>query len=206
MSQSTNLPAPSGYISSSPGGFQHAASEDVAWAVQPLSLLTGVAPAGSNAAGLAAEPVGASYGAQPQYHPGDLAQYEGSYEHGNSESETHGLDYQSKSRGAPAPAVEQVYVSPLPVGPGGFGGMGFGGWPAFSYLYDYMFMTGQYPPGTLTHSSESYEQGADHWQDAHYQRYYIPSYTLTEIQPVVQEPKGKTPNAPVKQTTGMGGF
>ncbi|XP_037635256.1 glycine-rich cell wall structural protein 1.8-like isoform X5 [Sebastes umbrosus] len=33
-----------------------------------------------------------------------------------------------------------------------------------------MFVTGQYPPGTVTHTTTSYEQGRDHWQDVHYVR------------------------------------
>ncbi|XP_034555381.1 uncharacterized protein LOC117824100 [Notolabrus celidotus] len=198
VSQGTNIPAASGYIRSAPGGFQHASDQEVAWEVQPLSLLTGVSPA----AAVDAEPLGLGYGNQPQYNGGDLSQYGGSYEHGNSESETHGLGYQSQSLDVQAPAEVQISeAQPL-------GLSSFGSWPSFSYLYDYMFMTGQYPPGTLTHSSESFEQGADHWQDAHYQRYYIPSYTITELQPapVQQAPKGKMPSQPVKQTVGKGGY
>lgn len=156
--------------------------------------------------------LGYTYGSAPQYHAGDLASYEGSYEHGDSESETHGQGYSSPvSVHAPS---DHVYVSesqPSGLGAvsgvgalGGFGAIGgFGGWPGASYLYDYMFMTGQYPPGTLTHSSESYEQGADHFQDVHYQRYYIPSYTITELQPapVMQAPVKQAPvvQMPVKQ-------
>ncbi|KAG7230356.1 hypothetical protein INR49_024461 [Caranx melampygus] len=47
------------------------------------------------------------------------------------------------------------------------------GWGFYPY-YDYMFLTGQYPPGTVTHASSSFEQGRDHWQDVHYVRDHYP--------------------------------
>ncbi|TNN65319.1 hypothetical protein EYF80_024473 [Liparis tanakae] len=36
--------------------------------------------------------------------------------------------------------------------------------------FDFMFLTGQYPPGTVSHASNSYEQGRDYWEDVHYVR------------------------------------
>ncbi|XP_070818331.1 uncharacterized protein [Chaetodon trifascialis] len=42
-----------------------------------------------------------------------------------------------------------------------------GSWGMYPY-YDFMFLTGQYPPGTITYSSQSSEQGSDSWQDVHY--------------------------------------
>lgn len=101
-----------------------------------------------------------------QYQAGELSTYEGVMEHGTSDRET----------------TEQGFMPP-PVPVKRFAGRGktspprpeFGGYFPFPlYYYDYRFLTGQYPPGTYTHASNSYEQGRDSWQDAHYVRDYIP--------------------------------
>lgn len=99
-----------------------------------------------------------------QYQAGELSTYEGVMEHGTSDRET----------------TEQGFMPP-PVKR--FAGRGrtspprpeFGGYLPFPlYYYDFRFLTGQYPPGTYTHASNSYEQGRDSWQDAHYVRDYVP--------------------------------
>lgn len=97
----------------------------------------------------------------PMYQAGELSHYEGSVENGAYESETEEQD--------PPPmkgSAGQGFVSqPQPE----FGRLG--GYP---HYYDYMFLTGQYPPGTVSHASSSYEHGRDSWQDNHYVRYYYP--------------------------------
>ncbi|KAI3351179.1 hypothetical protein L3Q82_005737 [Scortum barcoo] len=57
--------------------------------------------------------------------------------------------------------------------------------------YVYMFLTGQYPQGTLTYSSSTYKQGNDHWQDVHYECYYYP-----EVSSPAQQPETSTMDKP----------
>ncbi|CAJ1058632.1 DNA-directed RNA polymerase II subunit RPB1-like isoform X2 [Xyrichtys novacula] len=182
--QQVATPNPAYFAMTGPGLQQ--GPEDVNWAVQPLSFLSG-----SDGGYISAEEAPA-YG--PVYQGGDLSGYEGSYELGDSARETQGLGYKTAAAAAPktqqSPVVTYTSVPSSDM---------VATWGVHPY-YDYMFMTGQYPPGTITHSASSYEQGRDHFQDVHYQRYYIPQYTLQEINvQVPQTPKG----APVK---GKGGY
>lgn len=105
----------------------------------------------------------------PQYQAGELSQYAEVYENGNSESET-----EEQVPPPPPPGVQtsnqgSTHERPQ-LRPGGL----------LVPYYDYMFLTGQYPPGTVSHSSSSFEQGSDYWQDAHYIRDYFPVYPSTE--------------------------
>ncbi|XP_034545713.1 DNA-directed RNA polymerase II subunit RPB1-like [Notolabrus celidotus] len=178
--QQAAVPNPANFAMTGPG-FQQG-PQDVNWAVQPLSFITGDEGYG------VPEALSAPQG--PVYQGGDLSGYEGSYEHGASQRETGAQGYI-----APSPLVEEAasveYTSELQPNSDMVGT-----WGVHPY-YDYMFMTGQYPPGTITHSSSSYEQGRDNFQDVHYQRYYIPQYTLQEISVRVPQPQQPIA-APVK--------
>ncbi|XP_028460637.1 uncharacterized protein LOC114572991 isoform X1 [Perca flavescens] len=103
------------------------------------------------------------------YQAGELFQEQRSFERGNSESET------EEQGSMPPPGF--VYAAPLfyvaPPSQGFNGGPGLVPYPYPSY--DYMFLTGQYPPGTYTYTSNSFEQGKDSRQDAHYTRDNYPS-------------------------------
>lgn len=97
----------------------------------------------------------------PVYQAGELSQYEETMEDGAYEQETE----------------EQGYLPPPPPLPmmSESAGQGYASLPQpqpwdFYPYYDYMFLTGQYPPGTYSHASRSYEQGHDSWQDLHYVR------------------------------------
>ncbi len=96
-----------------------------------------------------------------------MSEVENSYEHGNYKSETEERGFQP-----PPPGVKVLAghsSSELkPSGPGR-------SWVVYPYPYDYMFLTGQYPEGTITHYSSSFEHGRDHWEDNHYIRDYIPA-------------------------------
>ena len=104
----------------------------------------------------------------PEYQAGELSQFEQTSEKG---------DYQTETE-------EQGFLPPPPLPVSASAGEGFtsqpqpessmgGSWGFYPYpYYDYMFLTGQYPPGTVSHYSSSNEQGSDKWRDAQYVRYY----------------------------------
>ena len=101
----------------------------------------------------------------PVYQGGDLSHFEQTSETGVHQMETEEQD----SLPPPLPPM-------LP-----FAGHGSSSQPNsgmagswLPYPYDYMFVTGQYPPGTFSHSSSSNEQGSDSWQDVHYMRNLAP--------------------------------
>ncbi|XP_042338483.1 translation initiation factor IF-2-like [Plectropomus leopardus] len=144
---------------------------------------------------------------RPVYQAGELSHYEHNFEHGNYEGETEELGSLP-----PPPPPYAMDEEPTPEGytsePRPDPNMGAGYW--LPYPYDMMFLTGQYPPGTYTHSSSSYEQGRDHWQDDHYVRYHDP-YSGPAQQMVI--PTGDSaalesyedPNTPVMAGYGQGG-
>ncbi|XP_040920646.1 uncharacterized protein LOC121199774 isoform X3 [Toxotes jaculatrix] len=75
-----------------------------------------------------------------------------------------------------------------------------------------------YPPGTVTHLSSSFEQGGDYWQDTHYIRDYFPAYPDTQVvenfptefaaPPSVKQASQpvKRPSQPVKQSSRAPGL
>lgn len=100
----------------------------------------------------------------PVYHAGELSKYERTAEHGLNEQET-------QEQGSPPappylPVAENHFTHPAQPA--------FPQWGFYPYYYDYMFLTGQYPPGTLSHASSSYEHGRNSWQDVHYVREHAP--------------------------------
>ncbi|XP_040030946.2 uncharacterized protein LOC120818159 [Gasterosteus aculeatus] len=100
------------------------------------------------------------------YKAGELSQFDRSFDYGNNEMETE----QRGSRPPPpffGPAsAGQGFAGPLQ--PNTNIGLGFDFFP--SPYYDYMFLTGQYPPGTFSHTSSSYNQGRDYYEDIQYER------------------------------------
>ncbi|KAL7396080.1 hypothetical protein ABVT39_028245 [Epinephelus coioides] len=155
---------------------------DMNWAVAPPSLLSGGEEMSTGArAAASSQPENVSP-PESMYQAGELSHFEESFEHGNSERETEEQGWMPPPPPLPFAASEESagagFIS-QPQPDSGFisqpqpePNMG-GSWFPYPY-YDYMFLTGQYPPGTVTHTSSSFEQGRDHWQDAHYERYYQP--------------------------------
>nr|XP_057934315.1 uncharacterized protein LOC131132575 [Doryrhamphus excisus] len=98
----------------------------------------------------------------PQYQPGELFRTEKTLEQGHNERET-------KSKGPPqllplpldtaAPSGPKFSMPPPPPFPYGF----------LPYPFDRNFLTGQYPPGTLSHFSTSFERGRNYNHDIHYE-------------------------------------
>lgn len=132
----------------------------------------------------------------PQYQAGELSQYEEVFEHGDSESET---DEQVPPPPPGAQAFNEGSTRERPQSrPGG----------RLAPYYDYMFLTGQYPPGTFSHSSSSFEQGNDYWQDDHYIRDYFPAYPRTEqVQTVFEAPQHvQRPSQPAEQNIGSASY
>ncbi|XP_044024714.1 uncharacterized protein LOC122862907 isoform X2 [Siniperca chuatsi] len=183
-SNSFAAPVQSGYVSSSSAGrssLRPSSTQDIAWAVAPPSL-SGEGPPARPSTGQFApsnsapqppdysnvSPLGLF---RPEYQAGEMSHLEKNYEHGNYESETEELGFQP-----PPPGVQVAagYASTSQLQPSGLGAI----W--VEYPYDYMFLTGQYPPGTVSHFSSSFEQGRDHWQDTHYKRDYYPAYPSTQ--------------------------
>ncbi|XP_020489144.2 uncharacterized protein [Labrus bergylta] len=183
-------PVPSGYA------FQPAAVQEgpSAWAVEPPRLPSdGTRWVSSNPDHLYSSNVSPYY---PQYQGGELSKYEGGFDHSRSESETETQGFQQYPRVAAVEAQPEFTSVVQPPFPGR-------SWPFLPYPYDYMFMTGQYPPGTFTHSSQSSEQGANQWQDSHYIRYRFPSTQQAESVPELQAPQTyNQPSQPVAQSTG----
>lgn len=141
---------------------------DMSWTVSPLSLF----PGGEE---MSTDSHGVGFGAPenvsppipppgPVYQAGSLSHYEATSEDG---------DYMTQTE-------EQGFLPPPPPLPmSASAGQDFAPhrseperWGPYPY-YDYMFLTGQYPPGTVTYASQSNEQGRDSWQDVHYVRDYI---------------------------------
>lgn len=204
---STTFAAPvySGYASSHLAGSTHPSSsqptfnQDIPWTVGPSSHFSRRPSSHSSVSSIAApEPLGPVNVSPPvpQYQAGELSQVEEVFEHGNYESEREEQSLQA------APPVAQTLtgrISTSESAPPGLSRSWLG------YPYDYMFLTGQYPPGTVTHYSESSEQGEDHWQDDVYTRAYLPASTWeVETSPAdFAAPQHVTqPMHPVKQSTG----
>lgn len=147
---------------------------EIEWAVAPPSVFSGAVPAASGYVSPPLPPLPPPE-PEPMYQAGELDHSEHTFDSGDFEMETEemgflppppplpvhnaaGPSFTSEPRPMPHPMPHPV---PRP------------GWGFYPY-YDYMFLTGQYPPGTVTHASSSFEQGRDHWQDVHYVRDHYP--------------------------------
>lgn len=115
----------------------------------------------------------------PVFQAGELTHTENSFEHGHYETETQEQGYVLPL----LPAGPRFSSEPLPeLAPPSM-------WGWFPYPYDFIFLIDQYPPGTVTHFSSSFEQGRDHWHDTLYVRDFAPSSTGQQMeQPVAQNP------------------
>lgn len=100
----------------------------------------------------------------PMYQAGELSHYEGSFENGAYERETEEKGFMPPPPPMMEAAGQVANSQPLP----------YPGYWGFYPYYDYMFLTGQYPPGTVSHASSSYVHGQDSWHDSHYVRDYAP--------------------------------
>lgn len=108
----------------------------------------------------------------PGFQAGELNEYSSVLEHGNEARETEeqgfmpfhssaprgaeGLSAASKSEGPMQPVSQEL-------GPNEY----------------YLFLTGQLPPGTVSHFASDYESGIDHWSEVHYEKYYPVSQDST---------------------------
>ncbi|XP_039650082.1 uncharacterized protein LOC120555463 [Perca fluviatilis] len=174
QAQSSFQNAPPGYAQGSSAG--PASKQGISWAVAPPSPFSAGASTGPSTQQFAAsrpapQPLGLSFVIRPdyflpQYQAGELFQEQKSFEQGNSESE-------NEAQGS-MPPPRFFYAAQT--------SQGFNGGPVPSGLvpypypsYDYMFLSGLYPPGTYTYTSNSFEQGRDSWEDAHYTKDNYPS-------------------------------
>ncbi len=102
----------------------------------------------------------------PAYQAGELSKYASVFEHGNEESETEEQGFVSMvppgaelSLAPMSEGLEQPVAQELgPLGPNEY----------------YLFLTGQLPPGTVTHFQSDYKTSRDHWGEVHYERYHYP--------------------------------
>ncbi|KAK9518103.1 hypothetical protein VZT92_023424 [Zoarces viviparus] len=128
---------------------------------------------------------------EPMYKAGALSQFEKSFDYGNNERETE----QRGSLPRPPPLfLQQEYA-----------GQGFISQPNPDYniagsslpypypYYDFMFLTGQYPPGTVSHASNSYEHGSNYYDDVHYVRDNVPEQPLEPFTRFVDPQSFKDP-------------
>ncbi|XP_034399794.1 MAPK-interacting and spindle-stabilizing protein-like [Cyclopterus lumpus] len=150
-------------------------TQDMNWAPHSLSRGEEMS-SGSPAVSSLYEELDPFFPTGPMYQAGELSHFEKSFEHGDNERET-----EEQGRLSPPPFYEQEYAGQsFTSQPQQHGNIGeswgpnpFPGPYPFSGPYpyfDFMFMTGQYPPGTVSHASNSYEQGRDYWEDVHYVR------------------------------------
>ncbi|CAL8404719.1 unnamed protein product [Boreogadus saida] len=108
----------------------------------------------------------------PQFVPGELLQLESTMDAGRFISETQ--ERGNPPRQPPPPpyfAVDtEVFNSP----PAQEASMPSTSPYGYFYPYNFMFVTGQYPPGTYAQATSSFEQGSDDFIENHYNRYEYP--------------------------------
>ena len=108
----------------------------------------------------------------PEFVPGELLNVESTTEDGHYESET-------RERSAPPPPPPPPSYDSAAIGwPESFLGPGVllpRASLGYFYPYDSLFVTGQFPSGTYTHSSGSVERGSDDWQENRHVGYEHPS-------------------------------
>lgn len=143
--------------------------------VQPPGLVAGGEGVSTGAYGV--DPSGPGFESPPRppppppvYRAGELSKYEKTAEHGLYEDET---QEQGSPPAPPYLPVAEYNAAEYSVTPQRHPAYPY--WGFYPYYYDYMFLTGQYPPGTLDYASSSYEHGRNSWQDVHYVREHTPS-------------------------------
>lgn len=107
----------------------------------------------------------------PVYQAGELSHYEDTAEGGFYESES---EEEGSPPLPPPPPPPFPVLAPPEAGLTSVPGPEFPYWNVYPYYYDYMFLTGQYPPGTYTHATTSFEHGHNGWKDVRYLRENIP--------------------------------
>ncbi|XP_029297589.1 uncharacterized protein LOC115014695 [Cottoperca gobio] len=145
-------------------GFQ-SASQDANWAVaSPPDLFYGGEEMSTGTRGVVSSRPKKLSLLQPMYQAGELSNYELSNEHGDFERETEEQGWWPQQPRPMQESAGQGFASqPRPV-------FNMGRSLSPYHYYDFSFLTGQYPPGTFSHASSSYEQGRDYWQDVHYMK------------------------------------
>ncbi|XP_053285159.1 uncharacterized protein LOC128446197 isoform X1 [Pleuronectes platessa] len=122
----------------------------------------------------------------PLYQAGELSQFERSIDAGD-------YDYETVEEGPlPPPYYGPEYDhTPLDENLEGYTSppLPDGRWIAYPY-YDYRFLTGQYPTGTVSYFSGSSDQGSDNYEEVHYVRDFP-----APPQPI-NSPMAKTPEVP----------
>ncbi|XP_047458472.1 extensin-2-like [Mugil cephalus] len=116
------------------------------------------------------------------YQPGDLYEYSAIFDHGNSERETEDQGFRPPSYAEVGVSTSESsssgHVQPVPQHLTSFG-------PNRHHYF--LFLSGQLPPGTLSHFLMENENGADHWNEVYYERYHYPSaQSLTQAPVPVQ--------------------
>ncbi|XP_033994402.1 uncharacterized protein LOC117489301 [Trematomus bernacchii] len=163
--------------SAQPEAVYQPALREVKWAVEPPRMLSGGEEVSTGTR--------AVFSSQPEnvsppgsfYQAGELSTYSQILEQGNSEQETEDLvpplgpsqppPHRSESAGQ-GYARPSLTSEPRPEA-------NTGGVEVPYRFYDFFFLNGQYPPGTVSFSSDSYEQGRDSFQDVHYVRDHFPN-------------------------------
>lgn len=111
------------------------------------------------------------------FQAGELSQYEYISEHGNEERET---EEQGFGFMPPPPLASEPLYAPLPheaeLSPSSMSVKGPVELRPVGRSQHYLFLTGQLPPGTYSHYKSAYEQGRDHWDETHYERFHFPVY------------------------------
>ncbi|KAL3973089.1 tetraspanin-8 [Sarotherodon galilaeus] len=146
------------------GGTSQPAAE-INWAVPPSKLGEESSPNPQSLASSTADEPGARLPPVPAYQPGELSHYEKAAEAGDYQSETEELGRRTVPATMEAIAAAGGLASPgFSTGQFGMGGLWGSPYPSF----DFLFLTGQYPVGTVSHFSQDYEQGRDYAHSTHY--------------------------------------
>ncbi|XP_031594116.1 sericin 1-like [Oreochromis aureus] len=146
------------------GGTSQPAAE-INWAVPPHKLGEESSPNPQSLASGTADEPGALVPPVPAYQPGELSHYEKAAEAGDYQSETEELGRRTVPATMEAIAAAGGLASPgFSTGQFGMGGLWGSPYPSF----DFLFLTGQYPVGTVSHFNQDYEQGQDYAHSTHY--------------------------------------
>ncbi|XP_030596035.1 uncharacterized protein LOC115787453 [Archocentrus centrarchus] len=201
-SSSLSAPAQAGGSTASStqtGGAVQPQSE-INWAVPPPKLGEETSPSAQGLASSTGDSLGPVLPPLPAYQPGELSHFEKAAEAGDYQSETEELGRRTvpatMEAAAAAVAAAGGLASPV-FSAQQFGMGGFWGNP-YPY-FDFMFLTGQYPVGTVSHFSQNYEQGRDYAHSTHYlkDQPFYPSFD----QQIVTIPGGQSLQNPSLYTS-----
>lgn len=140
-------------------------SLEINWAIPPPKLGEESSPNPQSLPSGTADEPGALLPPVPAYQPGELSHYEKAAEAGDYQSETEELGRRTVPATMDSFAAAGGLASPgFATGQFGMGGLWGSPYPSF----DFLFLTGQYPAGTVSHFSQDYEQGRDYSHSTHY--------------------------------------